>query len=223
VIEVLKADKELWELFTKKEEYGPQLLLDQYQRFPYYLSKHRNVLEPEVSDFLIQNKLQVNYPNGKKFAVCLTHDIDLICLPIINAAYKAAQALRKLQISKSLKMLLGTVKKSFSPVWNFAPTMELEAKYGAKSSFYFLALDKDDLDFHFKIEYLKDTLRRITNSGWEVGLHGGHKAYNDLNQLKIEKERLENAIGKEVVGYRNHFLRFKVPTTWELLKEAGFK
>ena len=46
MIEVLKQNKELWDLFTRKEEYGP-LTLDQYDRFPYYLSKHRNILEPE--------------------------------------------------------------------------------------------------------------------------------------------------------------------------------
>jgi len=222
VIEVLKSNKRLWELFTKREEYEP-LLLDQYQRFPYYLSKHRNVLEPEVSDFLIQNKLQVEYPNGKKFAVCLTHDIDVVRFPILTAAYKTAQALRKLQISKSLKMLLGQVNKHINPLWNFAQIMELEAKYGAKSSFYFLALDKNNLDFSFRIEELNRELKNIVDNGWEVGLHGGHEAYNDLNQVKTEKERLENAVGKEVIGYRNHFMRFKVPTTWELLREAGFE
>jgi hypothetical protein len=41
-------DKELWDLFTKKEEYDP-ILLDKYGRFPYYLSSHRNIFEPEIS------------------------------------------------------------------------------------------------------------------------------------------------------------------------------
>ncbi len=140
MIEVLKSNKRLWELFTRKEEYTP-LLLDQYQRFPYYLSKHRNVLEPEVSNSLIQNGLKVEYPNGKKFAVCPTHDVDAIYPSNLTIAYEAVQALRKLQISKSLKMLLGQVNKHINPWLNFAQITELEAKYGAKSSFYFLALD----------------------------------------------------------------------------------
>jgi len=67
MIEALKHNKELWELFTRKEEYNP-LILDQHQRFPYYLSKHRNILEPEVSKFLIEKglNLEVEYPEGKK-------------------------------------------------------------------------------------------------------------------------------------------------------------
>ena len=63
----------------------------------------------------------------------------------------------------------------------------------------------------------------IVDQGWEVGLHGGHEAFNNLDVLKREKDRLERALGKKVIGYRNHFLRFRVPDTWELLKEVGFR
>lgn len=37
MIEVLKQNEELWDLFTRREEYNP-LFLDQYDRIPYYLS-----------------------------------------------------------------------------------------------------------------------------------------------------------------------------------------
>jgi hypothetical protein len=47
-------------LFTRKKEYN-LLILDWYDRFSYYSSKHRNVLEPEVSKFLIENGLDVKY------------------------------------------------------------------------------------------------------------------------------------------------------------------
>jgi len=222
MVEVLKSHERLWGLFTKKEEYQPPIL-DQYQRFPYYLSKHRNVLEPEVSAFLIQNGLKVEYPDDKKFAVCLTHDIDIIYFSKLRLAYEVALSLRKLQIGKSSRILLNKVSKKINPLWNFEQIMDLEKKYGAKSSFYFLALNRDEQDFNFRIEDLKKELRNIIDNGWEVGLHGGHEAYNNLDKIKKEKERLEDAIQKEVIGYRSHYMRFKVPTTWELLKEAGFK
>lgn len=44
-----------------------------------------------------------------------------------------------------------------------------------------------------------------------------------LKILKKKKRRLEEVLGKKVVGYRNHYLRFRVPDTWELLSKAGFK
>jgi peptidoglycan/xylan/chitin deacetylase (PgdA/CDA1 family) len=100
--------------------------------------------------------------------------------------------------------------------------MELEEKYGAKSTFYFLTLDPGNEDFTFSIEDLEEELSRISDEGWEVGLHGGHEAYNNLSEIKKKKERLEKILGKEVTGYRNHYLRFKTPETWEALADAGF-
>ncbi len=73
----LKENEELWDLFTRKEEYSVTFR-DAYERFPYYLSSHRNIFEPRVSKFLVENGLKPQYPDGKKFAVCLTHDIDAI-------------------------------------------------------------------------------------------------------------------------------------------------
>ena len=92
MIEKLKQNKELWELFTRQEEYNPTIL-DKYQRFPYYLSKHRNIFEPEVSKFLVKNGLNVEYPDGRKFAVCLTHDVDVIYTSKLNTIYHAIKSL----------------------------------------------------------------------------------------------------------------------------------
>jgi peptidoglycan/xylan/chitin deacetylase (PgdA/CDA1 family) len=113
--------------------------------------------------------------------------------------------------------------KKWNPWWNFKDIMALEEKYNAKSSFYFLALNKEDLDFNFKIEDLEYEITDIADNGWEVGLHGGHEAYNNLDEINKEKKNLEKVLGKEVLGYRNHYLRFKVPDTWEFLIKSGFK
>ncbi|MDM7920081.1 MAG: polysaccharide deacetylase family protein, partial [Methanosarcina sp.] len=107
--------------------------------------------------------------------------------------------------------------------WNFRKIMELESKYDAKSSFYFLALTSEEKDFNYNIKDLESELGFISDSGWEVGLHGGHESYNSLEDIQEKKLRLEKVLGKEVIGYRNHFLRFRVPDTWELLSKAGFK
>lgn len=129
-------------IFSRREEYNP-LISDQYQRFPYYLSKHRNILEPEVSKFLIGNglNLEVEYPEDKKFAVCLTHDIDAVYPSRLSVTLGAAKSLMQHQIKNAFKTLLKSIKKRRNLWWNFKDIMALEAKYGAKSSFYFLALN----------------------------------------------------------------------------------
>ena len=75
------------------------MLLDQYGRYPYYLSKYRNILEPEVSKFLIESGLNIEYPDDKNFAVCLTHDIDVVYLYTskLGIMYNAAKSLKSIK------------------------------------------------------------------------------------------------------------------------------
>jgi peptidoglycan/xylan/chitin deacetylase (PgdA/CDA1 family) len=56
-----------------------------------------------------------------------------------------------------------------------------------------------------------------------VGLHGGHTTYLNEPEMREKKKQLEKVTHKPVLGYRNHYLRFKVPTTWECLNKAGFQ
>ena len=218
MIELLKQNRELFDIFARQEEYNSPLL-DMHQRFHSSLSRNRNVLVPEVSKFLVENGLKPEYPEDKKFAVCLTHDIDFV-------AFSRSEVIRQLisrQPQNALKMFLYNKNAKWNPRCNFGDIMTLEEKYGAKSSFYFMALDNESFDFNYKIEDLFPELGIIGDKGWEVGLHGGYEAYDDLNKIRIEKKRLERVLGKKVSGYRNHYLRFKIPDTWELLNKAGFK
>jgi len=220
-IEKLKTDAYLWNLYTRKEEYNSDFF-DIYHRFPYYKSKNRNIFYPQVSDFLIKNGLKIKYPNNKKFAVCLTHDIDLVFYQNIRIN-DLIKSLKDLKIKRSLKILYSKTNKVRVPGLSFNKIMDLEEKFDAKSSFYFLSLEKNDLDFNFRPIDIKEDIITIIDRGWEVGLHGGHKAYNDINKILKEKQQLEIITKKKIIGYRNHYLRFKVPETWEILKKAEFK
>ena len=105
----LRQNNELWDFFTRKEEYSP-MFLDKHQTFPYYLSKDRDILEPRVSAFLIENGMEVEYPEGKEFAVCLTHDIDEVYLSRAEIGFSAATSLVKHQVKSALKMSSKMIK-----------------------------------------------------------------------------------------------------------------
>ena len=222
MIEKLKQNEELWDLYTKKEEYN-LLFSDQHERFPYYLSSQRDVFDPKISRFLTEQGFRPEYPDGKKFAVCLTHDIDVVYPEKYYPILETAKAFAKGDLSTAVKAPLCRVSKKWNPCWNFREIMELEAKYNAKSSFYFLALQPGEKDFNYQIEEVESELKFITEHGWEIGLHGGHESYKSFEDIREKKQRLEKVLGKQVVGYRNHYLKFKVPDTWELLSKAGFK
>ncbi len=221
--ETLKQNKELWDLYTRKEEYSPKQL-DQHNRFAYVFSNYKNISEPKVSKFFIENGLTIEYPENKKFAICLTHDVDDIYPPLSHMILSSLYCMKNFNFDELKNQFLWKNKgKEFSPYWNFKEIIKLEDKYNAKSSFYFLATDRDIKRFRYNIEDLEHELDYIISNGCEVGLHGGYYAYNELENIKQEKRRLEKVLGKKVIGYRNHYLRFKVPDTWELLSKADFK
>jgi len=220
---MLENNSEIWDLFTKKEEYFPDKL-DKHNRFTYSNSKYKNVLEPEASKFMIRDGLEVEFPDNKKFAVCLTHDIDDIYPPFKHMVLSSAYCLKNLNIKELKDQVAWNFKgKKYSPYINFDNIMELEAEYNAKSSFYFMTAENDPNRFRYDIEDLGSELGNIIDNGWEVGLHGGYYSYNSLENIIKEKMSLEKTLGQKIIGYRNHYLRFKVPDTWELLTRSGFK
>jgi len=220
--QLLKLNTRQWDLFTKHEEYILPIR-DRFNRFPSYLSSNRNIFEPEVSRFLIENGLKIDYPDNRKFGVCLTHDIDSIYFSNKEIIIGVAKLLIHGKIQHALRQPFQNINKKWNHLRDFETIIGLEQKYGAKSSFYFLALTKGNLDFNYNVEDLAYELNYITDAGCEVGLHGGHEASNNLNAITEEKQRLEKVLGKKVIGYRNHYLKFEVPNTWELLSKAGFK
>jgi len=212
---VLKRDPAVWDLFTRKEEYG-STDLDEYGRFPVASSKFKDIKRPVASEFLLANGYEVLYPEDHTFAVCLTHDVDLL-----NHQFAVRRILNK-GGRKSLRKLLRIANQAINPYWTFKKIISLEDSYDATSTFFMMGLAPGDEDFNYLVEDMSPELGRIVDSGSDVGLHGGHKAFMSLEKIIEERKRLEKAAGRPVVGYRNHYLKIKVPSTWRLLEKAGF-
>ncbi|UGV42000.1 polysaccharide deacetylase family protein [Methanococcoides orientis] len=220
---ILKGNSEIWDQFSKKEEYSP-IMLDARERFSYSNTIYKDVFNPNVSEYSVQNGFQVEYPDNKRFAVCLTHDIDEIYPPLKHTILSSAYCLKNLNLGELKRQTFWKIKdRRQSPYINFRRIMDLEDKYDAKSSFYFIATEKDPIRFRYNVEDVENELAFISDNGWEVGLHGGYYSYNDLDEILKEKQRIESVLGKNIIGYRNHYLRFKTPDSWELLSKAGFK
>lgn len=222
MIDVLKKDQELWSLFTRQEEYNPRFL-DKHDRFLHYMSANKDILNPRVSRFLIDHGLRPEYGDGHEFAVCLTHDVDIICPSWANIAQDVLNSVMNLNFTKPFTLPLTKISKDRNPYWNFQDIMRLEEKYGATSTFFIMTARRGPYNQLYRIADLKAELRDIIRRGWDIGLHGGYQTYNDPASIIEEKRILEQSAGKQITGYRNHYLRFKVPDTWRFLEQAGFK
>ena len=77
----------------------------------------------------------------------------------------------------------------YSPYLNFSEIMDLEASFGAKSSFYFIAAEADPVRFRYDIEDIGHHLGEVSDRGWEVGLHGGYYSYDNSGKNKKRKRK----------------------------------
>src|SRR5664279_2811110 len=220
--ELLKQNQEIWDLFTRKEEYSAKNL-DEHGRVLYAQNDLKKAFEPDVSRYLVEHGMETEFPESKTFAVCLTHDIDDIYPPLSHILLSSVHYLKNLDFQGSAAQFLWKFKKKEeSPYFNLSKIMDLEASFGAKSSFYFIAAEADPIRFRYDIEDIGHHLGEISDRGWEVGLHGGYYSFDNPEAIKREKKRLEDALGNTVRGFRNHYLRFKTPDSWEFLEDAGF-
>ena len=157
--------------------------------------------------------------------VCLSHDVDRTR----KTFQYITQDLKKMRLSKFGNMLNGS-----RPYWQFDRIMEIEESYGVRSTFFFL---HETMPFEFfnpsnwKLSLgryslyepdIKSVIRELDTGGWEIGLHGSYNSFRDIELLKQEKAVLEDVLGKEVIGIRQHYLNLDIPHTWQLQSEAGF-
>ncbi|HCY74447.1 MAG TPA: hypothetical protein DHV28_00870 [Ignavibacteriales bacterium] len=166
-----------------------------------------------------------------RLKVALTHDIDRT-----EKTYQyftnSISALKHLNLAKVVYQI-HSFKQRDRVYWNFDEIINIENKYGVKSTFFFLI---ETIPFNlFDISNWKLSLGRydindprivemilfLDKNGWEIGLHGSYLSFNDINLLKKEKAILENILGHQIIGIRQHYLNLN-ENTWKIQKEAGF-
>ena len=84
---------------------------------------------------------------------------------------------------------------------NFSEFMEIEEKYGVKSTFFFRT-QYENGDYR---DYQED-IKKLVNGGWEIGLHTDPSSIKDIEKIKKEKNDLEELVGSEILGNRVHYL-----------------
>lgn len=161
---------------------------------------------------------KIKWPNNKRFAVCLSHDVDVIF------KYNFIGILKELKNNpeKILSILSHTIMGK-NPYWQFEKIIRLEKNYGFRSTFYFVAKRRHIKDPYYNIRHKKivNIIRKLDKGGFEIGLHGSYLSYNNKNYLKEEKKIIESILRKRVEGNRQHFFNFNERTPG-IISELGF-
>ena len=216
---------------------------DAYGRFPASTSiAYRNgFLDiPEVNVFieLLWSRLQELgvekkpiWPDGKEFATCLTHDVDVIRrfrFPRVLVAIGASLVRRHspkeaIEITTDyLRVLLGGKCSADS----FDYIVDSEQALGVIPTFYFMASNSRWYRAEETIQRrdVAEVAKRMKQLGCEVGLHGSYDSYDDQLMAIGERNRIANLIGdnqSKSFGSRQHYLRWSNPYTWRIAENLG--
>jgi hypothetical protein len=183
-----------------------------------------------VPDSLPGTPVEDAVPDGHSYALLLTHDVD--------RPYKTYQSLYY-GLAEPSRYHLRTLVSRDEPYWQFEDVMALEDELGVRSAFYLL--DEQHLlrdrpvrewlspsawqrylgRYSLDDPAIQRVVRDLDRGGWEVGLHGSYRSYDDRDRLRTELRRVEELVGHEVVGVRQHYLNLDVPDTWRHHRALG--
>lgn len=195
------------------------------------------IIDELILDIVKQLNIKVRniWPHGKKAVVCLTHDVDhfdgrsYLALRKMWWGYQAFTFLlkRRKKISKQYMAKIRRWSNPFyDPEYAFNNWMNLEDEYGFRSTFFFFALrhalSREGRVYTFRNKRVRQTIRHLDKNGWGIGLHAGYYRNLEIDSLRKQKMNLEDTLGKQISGCRQHFLRARFPESWELYEDVGF-
>jgi peptidoglycan/xylan/chitin deacetylase (PgdA/CDA1 family) len=206
---------------------------DAHGRFPASASC-LDPLRPPLERLRERLGLQAPRWAGARFAVALTHDVDIpwrwTRIGVRGAAARLRDNVRAARIGTAAREARGLAAvpvhrvRGTDPNWRFDRILATERERGARSTFFVMAAHRHRADGPSPEAYdrlrprLVDTIR---DGGAEVGLHGSYAAAVDEGFLADEKERLE-ALAGPVAGQRYHFLRLDPHANLAALERLGF-
>lgn len=199
--------------------------------------------EPDVDRWLLEHTDGTpRWPDGRPFAICLSHDVDLV-----SDAVTPRQALRSMRLSLlgsgAVRFARPAVRAARAVHNGISPTpaaealercVELERKHGVTASYFFTVYPGGEghrydctYDFGDPCRFggtrvtVAEVARTLDREGFEVGLHGSYNSAFARERLSSEKQALEQATGLPVTSVRQHFLHWDARATPRIHSHAG--
>ncbi|MGH9816144.1 MAG: GNAT family N-acetyltransferase, partial [Candidatus Acidiferrales bacterium] len=160
-------------------------------------------------------------PDGVGAAFVFSHDVDYpeMIRPIEFLRVLAGR-------THAPRRVLAGVVSGANHFWRFRDWVKLAQRYGARPAFYFsarrgslaqYAAGTPDCLYDIRSPRFRELFRYLRDEGCEIGLHASYHAFQDAQQLRREKESLEEAAGVRVEGGRHHYWRLNPQAPHETL------
>lgn len=223
-------------LVSRYEEYVIKQR-DSHNRFDHNqsIAKRNNFLHVPVVNYyakLVKEKILESFPDAQfpelTYSFVPTLDID-------NAfAYKHksfvrmfgsfASSLFRLKFKDFLQKTRVYFGNEPDPYDTYNRQIELHSKFRLSPIYFFLVgdLGKFDRNLPHTAPAVQELIKRMAER-YPIGIHPSYQSNRKESQLNKEKQRLETIIGKKITKSRQHFLKLKLPTTYQNLMAQGVK
>ena len=185
-------------------------------------------LVDEYSDLLqaLLNECGQELINEHKPSLVPTHDVDRPWL--WPSPYLMLKDLTHRTIRRRWKELPGLVRLATAgkdPFDNFTHLLDLAEERNATAHFYFMTGGTSRYDNRYLLDdpRILAYIAEIQTRGHQVGIHPSYSSHGDADQLGQELATYRRVIDHHPTSGRQHYLRFGVPTTWQLWEDAGLQ
>jgi hypothetical protein len=197
------------------------------------------------------NARQRRWPQGKTFAICLTHDVDLVSRHLVSFR-DCSESIRRILcttghrielvrnsarlVAKRLLYPVWVARMPSDDYWHLENWLMAEDRFGFKSTWFFMAGrlpvphkwdtcydHRGRVVFDDKRVTVREMMREIRRRGWDIGLHGSYNSAVDLRVLTDERRQVEDSCGEEVRSVRQHYLHYDVNITPKVQAQAGLR
>lgn len=220
---------------SRYEEYLPHIedLHDRFEAMSSIAKKYKFLKDPIINQhaYWLKKKLKTCFPNinfpKQTHSVKVTLDIDNAYAYKHKGIVRNIASLGKKALNFELKefnkqiAVLGRLKKD--PYDSYKKQLSIHKKYNITPTYFFLLGDyaKHDKNISHKKGALKKLINQLSNNNYNIGIHPSYRSYLKPHRIKKEKKRLERILDKKITHSRQHFLKLKMPNTYQQLDKIG--
>lgn len=171
------------------------------------------------------------WPGGARWAVALSHDLDVVEWWPVFTGLRAMELVRKGEWKRlgevvsalPRELARNPVASGLDRLIAFEQAAGVRATWfiicGAPSPRRFL---RGDVTYRPHAPLVTRTLAALDAAGHEVGLHGSFATMDDGSAFRTERAHLARLADRDIAGVRQHFLRMRPGPTQRDMEAAGF-
>jgi len=171
-----------------------------------------------------------HWPGKSTHAIVLSHDIDFLPLGCVDIAKQGVRTLlrhlvRQRDVEDALRSVAGLARallQGRDPYGCIPDIIKREKEMGVRASFQVAVGHRHPSDVNYRIESdrVRDYLRVIAESGFDVCLHGSVRSTENPEWYADEVELLARRLSRPL-GSRQHFLSFDYDRLFSVQEQTG--